>query len=712
MSEPRDGQATVPDFASPRSDGPGGDPPDARRGQWRDPRSSSFVPGAIIGDVWEVERTLGKGGMGSVYRCHNKHAPRILAAIKLLDPAFQYHPEAKARFLREAEILYTVDHPNVVRVSNVHLDANPPYLEMEFVDGVSLEDELGQFGALPMEVALDRAKQLAAALRYLHRKNIFHRDVKPQNILIRKDGTPKLVDFGLAVEHGGDRITQQEVVNFGTVSYCPPEWGRVASLDPASWDVYALGVVLYEMLTGTVAFPVSPQADPRRQMAQVIADKQRIEAMDPGPRFEPGLREAVRRATHREPSERHADAKAFLAALEQVDFGWTPAAGADRVPVRPAGAEPAARKGGWLGLVGVIGAVGGMSLAIGLVVALGLLLAVGLRPATRDVEVMVGGVDATVPVSLRVADQPASRVAGLRHHVLRVPVGDVDVDWAAGEGCVAPCDQGSCPAWCTSGRTAVRVEDGEGSALVVLEVDAAAPRAVEVVVPTAAPGFARLGDRQAPFVNGTARFEAVQPGRFTVVAGVGDCAPGCDADCGAACAVASRDVVVGAGAAPMILEIPLQPPAPPEPAPVVQPVVAPSSRPGPAPVARGPGVQVTRAQFAAWLRDHPEWARDQALADGRVDDEYLSRWAAGAPPSPADAPVTQVTWGAAAAFCAQRGGLAAIDAEPTTWKDLPMMEWRAGEGGERRWRRMDGDVNRFRIGDRESNSGTTFRCSR
>ncbi|MCA9569616.1 MAG: serine/threonine protein kinase [Myxococcales bacterium] len=319
-----------------------------------------------------IEQTLGKGGMGSVYRCHNRDAPSIVAAIKLLDPAFQFNPEAKERFLREAEILYKVEHPNVVRVSNVHLDAKPPFLEMEFVDGQSLEDDLAGFGALPLDAAMDRVRQLADALHYLHRRRIYHRDIKPQNLLTDADGIVKLVDFGLAVQKSGRRITHAAAItNFGTVSYCPPEWGR-QQLDPVTWDLYALGVVFYEMLTGTVAFPMVRDADPQRQMLQVLSDKKRIAALDPGPQFPPDVREIVKKLTHREPAERFKDAKALVAALEAADLDYVPATPMPARTVEPARryAPPtvvpaAAAAAGVAGMAGVAG-----FLALGAVFAL------------------------------------------------------------------------------------------------------------------------------------------------------------------------------------------------------------------------------------------------------------------------------------------------------------------------------------------------------
>ncbi|MBW1879246.1 MAG: serine/threonine protein kinase, partial [Deltaproteobacteria bacterium] len=205
--------------------------------------------------VWVVEKQLGRGGMGSVYRCHNRHATRIHAAIKLLDSAIMHDESAKARFVREAEILFDLDHPNIVKVSSVNLGSLPAYLEMEFVEGLPLEDWLEEDHSLRFAQALSVAEQLASALVYLHGKGVYHRDIKPMNLLIRPDGQLKLVDFGLAIEATKDRITDAGTM-FGTPAYAPPEWLQPVPIDPRAWDVYAFGVVLWEMLTGEVPYEV------------------------------------------------------------------------------------------------------------------------------------------------------------------------------------------------------------------------------------------------------------------------------------------------------------------------------------------------------------------------------------------------------------------------------------------------------------------------
>lgn len=258
-------------------------------------------PGDAI-DIWVVEKALGSGGMGSVYRCHNRSAPRILAAVKVLDSALRRFPEAEARFVREAEILFQLDHPNIVKVRNIRTDTDPPYLEMEFIDGESLEERLAR-GPIPIEEALPLMQQVADAVRQMHAQGIRHRDIKPANLLVQPDGRAKLVDFGLAVEEEVTRITAHGMA-FGTVSYAPPEWITPEKIDPELWDIYALGTIFYEMLTGLVAFPTSGEGSARQQAMQVVVAKQRHAPLDPGDAFHDDIRSLIGAMTDADPGRR------------------------------------------------------------------------------------------------------------------------------------------------------------------------------------------------------------------------------------------------------------------------------------------------------------------------------------------------------------------------------------------------------------------------
>lgn len=274
-------------------------------------------PGDRI-DIWVIEKRLGAGGMGSVYRCHNHAAQRILAAIKILEAHVANHPEARRRFIREAEILFTLAHPNIVQVRNVRVDAKAPYIEMEFVKGESIEDYLAREGGMPLSMALPMMGQLASALAYLHSQGVRHRDIKPANLLITEQSVVKLVDFGLAMEADVSRLTQGNM-SFGTVSYAPPEWVDPDKLDPILWDMYALGVVYWEMLTGDVAFPVTGEGNARQQAFQVILKKQGHAPLDPGQHYPDEVRAVIRDLTHPDPAMRLADAAALVRRLAKTE---------------------------------------------------------------------------------------------------------------------------------------------------------------------------------------------------------------------------------------------------------------------------------------------------------------------------------------------------------------------------------------------------------
>ncbi len=295
-------------------------------------------PGDII-DIWVVERALGSGGMGSVYRCHNRDATRILAAIKVLDDGLSRYPEARARFIREAEILFQLDHPHIVKVRNVRTDTNPPYLEMEFVLSESLEDRLAR-GPMSATDGQRILRQLLSAVGYLHELGIRHRDIKPANVLIRSDGAVKLVDFGLAMESDRTRITR-DGISFGTVSYAPPEWITPDRLDPTSWDLYAIGVLAFEMLSGSVAFPVSGQGNARQQALQVMIAKQGHAPLDPGETVPDVVRSLVRDLTSSSSEHRPRSAAEALARLDG-NVALAPGTRATRDPIRDQATRPLA----------------------------------------------------------------------------------------------------------------------------------------------------------------------------------------------------------------------------------------------------------------------------------------------------------------------------------------------------------------------------------
>ena len=147
--------------------------------------------------AWSVRRRLGRGGMGTVYHCHNPLVPGIEAAVKTMDASLSRSVSSRKRFIREAEVLFSLDHPHIVKVRNLQMDHVPPFLEMDFVAGNRLGGLLAA-GSLTRGAATSLAAQMSSAVHYL-RRGVFHRDIKPDNIIISGERAT-LVDFGLVSE--------------------------------------------------------------------------------------------------------------------------------------------------------------------------------------------------------------------------------------------------------------------------------------------------------------------------------------------------------------------------------------------------------------------------------------------------------------------------------------------------------------------------------
>lgn len=205
---------------------------------------------------WTIIRKLGQGGMGAVYKAvHNVMAKKVVA-MKVLAPALANNPDFVARFEREARSAGALDHPNVVAgVDFGHTTSGAPYFAMEYIDGDSAKDLLAKEGKLKVADALKIVYDVGKALEHAAGCKLIHRDIKPDNIMIvRKDGTVKLADLGLAKQMDDENSMTQTGSGFGTPYYMPPEQARNAKyVDPRS-DIYALGATLYHLLTGKVPF--------------------------------------------------------------------------------------------------------------------------------------------------------------------------------------------------------------------------------------------------------------------------------------------------------------------------------------------------------------------------------------------------------------------------------------------------------------------------
>ena len=230
----------------------------------------SLQPSTRLGP-YEIISALGAGGMGEVYRARDTKLGREVA-IKVLPDAFAHDAERMARFEREAQVLASLNHPNIAAIYGLEESSDVRALVMELVEGPTLADRIAQ-GPLPLDEALGLAKQIAEGLEYAHERGIVHRDLKPANIKVTPDRTAKLLDFGLAkaVEEPvavsnpsvSPTLTMQSTragIILGTAAYMAPEQARGAFVDKRA-DVWAFGVVLYEMLTGKQPFAGSTVSD-------------------------------------------------------------------------------------------------------------------------------------------------------------------------------------------------------------------------------------------------------------------------------------------------------------------------------------------------------------------------------------------------------------------------------------------------------------------
>ena len=215
---------------------------------------------------YEVTALIGEGGMGQVYQATDTKLNRQVA-LKILPEAFATDPDRLARFQREAQVLASLNHPNIAAIHGLEESDGIRALVLELVEGPTLADRISQ-GPIPVDVTLPIAKQIAEALEAAHEAGVIHRDLKPANIKVKDDGTVKVLDFGLAKAFQPDasdpNLSQSPTISLtaaatqmgmviGTAAYMAPEQAKGKVVDKRA-DVWAFGAVLYEMLTGARAF--------------------------------------------------------------------------------------------------------------------------------------------------------------------------------------------------------------------------------------------------------------------------------------------------------------------------------------------------------------------------------------------------------------------------------------------------------------------------
>lgn len=273
---------------------------------------SDLHPGDLL-DHYRIENLVARSGMASIFRGTDTRngAP---VAIKIPHPEVESDPVNFDRFHRERDIGQKMDHPGVMKVLSDG-DRSQLYMVMEWVDGRLLREILNEQRKFAPERAARLAIGIADALEYIHRHGVIHRDLKPENIMVSPDDRVKLIDFGIAGQEGSRRLTFSKLSQLmGTPDYISPEQVKGKRGDGRS-DVYALGVMLYEMLTGEVPFK-GPNA------FAIMNDRLLNNPVPPrelNPEISPQLQEIIYRALERDPKNRYATAREFAWDLEHQD---------------------------------------------------------------------------------------------------------------------------------------------------------------------------------------------------------------------------------------------------------------------------------------------------------------------------------------------------------------------------------------------------------
>ncbi len=284
---------------------------------------------------YRLERRLGGGGMATVHLAHDVELDRPVA-VKLLADHLAGDPELRERCVREARIAARLAHPNVVAVYDAGEDAGTPYIVMEHVEGETLADLLRREGRLERDRAVELARQACAGLAHAHDAGLVHRDVKPANLLLGRDGTVKIADFGIARAGETTRLTLAGTI-LGTAAYLAPEQAAGEEVTAAA-DVYSLGAVLYECLAGQ---------PPRRveSLADLDPEQPVTPLRDVAPDVPQELEDAVMRALARRPEFRPATAAEFAQELDTAPPTMT---------LSPVRSEHRQRRRLWPALVAVL----------------------------------------------------------------------------------------------------------------------------------------------------------------------------------------------------------------------------------------------------------------------------------------------------------------------------------------------------------------------
>ncbi|HET6997735.1 MAG TPA: protein kinase [Solirubrobacterales bacterium] len=331
------------------------------------PTSSQMI-GTVLSGRYKLEAKLGSGGMSTVYLAKDGTLDRDVA-VKVMHREMSEQPDQLERFRQEARAVAKLSHPNVVAVIDAGEDSGHPYIVFEYVEGETLKQRIARLGALDTQEALAYAIEIARGLTVAHARNMVHRDIKPQNVLIDAEGRAKLTDFGISRQLEQDGMTATGRV-LGTTDYVAPEQAMGRGADPRS-DIYSLGVVLYEMLIGQVPF----HADSQVGVAMKHVNEELPDVQQRRPEVSAAAALVVERATAKEPAQRYQNVGEMIDDLstalevEAARAGSTTGEATSVLEAVPAPQRKLSSRArwSWLAIVALVLIAGGVLLAVQLI---------------------------------------------------------------------------------------------------------------------------------------------------------------------------------------------------------------------------------------------------------------------------------------------------------------------------------------------------------
>ncbi len=260
---------------------------------------------------YRVLEEVGRGGMGIVYKAEDPRLERLVA-VKILPPKLLKNKEALRRFLREAKVAAKLDHPNIIPIFDVGEDNGVYYMVMEYLEGQTLREWIEARTEIDIDVSLHLFKQIANALDYAHHRKVIHRDVKPENIMVLETGNIRVMDFGIAVMDDRHSVTQAGAV-LGTIAYISPEQSKGNQADIRS-DIYSLGIVFYEFLTGELPFEANT---PSEMLAHHLSTRPPVPS-EKNPNIPKKLDRIILKTLEKNPEDRYQSVSTLLEDLEET----------------------------------------------------------------------------------------------------------------------------------------------------------------------------------------------------------------------------------------------------------------------------------------------------------------------------------------------------------------------------------------------------------